>query len=303
MPSPGRRIRFLVAVVAAGVACGNGGGGGGGFGGAHDSSMPEDAAPDVFDAMPPPMDVLQLGEASGTDAVSGGEAVVYAETKDTLYELDAKTLVVKTVGAFTGCSDVIDIALDKDSNMYATTPDGLYTVDTKTVACTLVANGSAYPNSLSFVPAGTLDPMVEALVGYVGGTYVRIDEKTGAITMMGSIGQGYSSSGDIVSVKGGGTYLTVKGGPKSDCDDCLIQIDPKTGAFLLDWGPVGRSNVFGLAFWGGAVYGFDTAGTLFEVQFHGLATQITNIPFPKAPAGLSWFGAGSTTSAPLVAVK
>ena len=54
---------------------------------------------------------------------------------------------------------------------------------------------------------------------------------------------------------------------------------------------------------GGAVYGFDTAGDLFEIQFHGLAMQITDIPYPDAPAGLSWFGAGSTTSAPLVPVK
>ena len=91
----------------------------------------------------------------------------------------------------------------------------------------------------------------------------------------------------------------MKGGPKGTCNDCLIQVDPKTGAFLLDWGPLDRADVFGLAFWGGAVYGFDTAGELFEVQFHGLATQITTIPDPGAPAGLQWFGAGSTTSAPI----
>ena len=55
-----------------------------------------------------------------------------------------------------------------------------------------------YPNSLSFVPKGTVDPNVEALVGYNGGTYVRIDTVTGAVTSIGNLGSGYSSSGDIV---------------------------------------------------------------------------------------------------------
>ena len=83
------------------------------------------------------------------------------------------------------------------------------------------------------------------------------------------------------------------------CNDCLIQVDPSTGAFLLYWGPINHTDVFGLAFWGGAVYGFDTAGDILEIEFDGLAMQITTVPYPGAPAGLMWFGAGSTTSAPL----
>ena len=68
--------------------------------------------------------------------------------------------------------------------MFATTLDGLFTIDTKTAKCTLVASGSTYPNMLSFVPAGTLDPMDEALVGYVADTYVRINTKSGKMTML-----------------------------------------------------------------------------------------------------------------------
>ncbi len=280
------------------------GGSGGGFKGADGGKTDATGDSPTLEDAPASQDVINLGEASGDGGSSdAAAAVVYAESKDTLYVLDPVTKAIKTVGAFTGCTEVIDIALDKDSNMYATTFDGLYTIDRTTAACTLVASGSNYPNSLSFVPAGTLDPMVEALVGYVGGTYVHIDTKSGAITMLGSIGQSYSSSGDIVSVKGGGTYLTVKGGPKGTCNDCLIEVDPSTGAFLFYWGPVQHTDTFGLGFWGGAVYGFDTAGDIFEIQFHGEAIEITTIPFPDAPSGLSWFGAGSTTSAPLAPPK
>lgn len=238
-----------------------------------------------------------FGDVSTSDVATQTGDVVYAHSPDTLYALDPKTKAVTVIGPFTGCSEVIDIALDKSSTMFATTLDGLYRIERTNAECTQIETGS-YPNSLSFVPAGTLDANVEALVGYVGDQYVRIDEASGAITTVGSIGGGYSSSGDIVSVAGGGTYLTVKGGPNS-CNDCLIQVDPKTGAFLLEWGPLGHTNVFGIAFWGGSVYGFDDAGAVFQVDFNGLAIQTTTIAVPNAPPNLQFFGAGSTTIAPL----
>ena len=147
--------------------------------------------------------------------------------------------------------------------MFGTTFDGFYSIDRTTAVCTLIASGTNYPNSLSFVPAGTLDPNTEALVGYQGDQYLRINTTTGAIQNVGtSIGMGYSSSGDIVSVKGGGTYLTVTGG---DCEtDCLLEVNPSTGAFLKNWGPTGHSSVFGLAFWAGKVTASTTRGSSFR---------------------------------------
>src|SRR5215472_567374 len=115
------------------------------------------------------------GEGGNPEGGTGGTAEVFAESLDTLFKLDPTTKAVTVVGMFQGCSQVVDIALDKDSNMYATTIDGFYKVDRTSAACTLIQMGSGYPNSLSFVPAGTLDPNVEALVGYVNDQYVRID--------------------------------------------------------------------------------------------------------------------------------
>jgi hypothetical protein len=224
---------------------------------------------------------------------------VFGHSSDTLFRLDPKTNAVTTVGMFSGCGPVIDIALDEASTFYAASYTALYTVDKKTAACTQIATGT-YPNSLSFVPKGTVDPNVEALVGYQDADYVRIDTKTGAITKIGSLGGGLTSSGDIVSVKGGKSYLTVKGTKACNTNDCLVEVDPATGALVKNWGSIEHHNVFGLSFWGGNVYGFDDTGELFEVTFGATQLATMAITVTNAPSQLSFWGAGSSTSAPLV---
>jgi hypothetical protein len=222
------------------------------------------------------------------------KAEVYAHSPDTLYRLDPITKQMTKVGAFAGCSTVIDIALDKNGAMFGTGFGELYKINKATAACTLVANGS-YPNSLSFVPAGTVDPVNEALVGYVGASYVRINTTSGAVSTIGSLGNnGYASSGDVVSLIGGSSYLTVTG---NGCGDCLVEINPKTGALMTNIGALNHSSVFGLAYWAGTAYGFDGSGTLFQINVQTAATM--NIPIPNAPPGLVFYGAGSTTAAPL----
>src|SRR5580692_5329131 len=165
------------------------------------------------------------------DVVTQEVAVVYAQSPTVLYKVDPIAKTMTTIGPFNGCSDVIDIAIDANSNGYATTFGGVYHLDLTNANCTLIASGS-YPNSLSFVPKGTLDPSVEALVGYNGSTYVRIDTTTGAVTNVGGLTGGFESSGDIVSVTNGGTFLTVTG---NSCGDCLLQVNPKTGDMIQNY--------------------------------------------------------------------
>lgn len=226
-------------------------------------------------------------------------AEVFGHSAGSLYRLDPVTKAVSVVGDFAGCGPVIDIALDEKSTLVAASYQALYKVDKATAACTEIAKGD-YPNSLSFVPKGTVDPAEEALVGYAGGDYLRIDVVTGKSTKIGALGGSFVSSGDIVSVKGGKTYLTVKGG-SCDANDCLVEVDPKTGKMLKNWGSIEHQKVFGLSFWGGKIYGFDETGNLFEVTFGTNQLATTTIPIPQAPSGLSFWGAGSTTAAPLVA--
>ncbi len=225
---------------------------------------------------------------------------VFGHSADSLFRLDPKTNTVTDVGPFTNCASIIDIALDEASTLYAVSYTGLYTVDKTTAKCTSVATGD-YPNSLSFVPKGTVDQNEEALVGYVDADYVRIDTKTGAQTKIGTLGGGLKSSGDIVSVKGGKTFLTVKGtGNNCTTNDCLVEVDPVTGKLVKNWGSIEHHNVFGLSFWGGKVYGFDDSGSLFEVTFGSSSITTTTIAMPSKPANLSFWGAGSSTSAPLI---
>jgi hypothetical protein len=217
---------------------------------------------------------------------------VYGHTASALYRVDPIAHTVAIVGNFQGCSYINDIALDQNGILYGATGTALYSISTQSARCTLIANGT-FPNSLSFVPVGTLDGANEALVGYEGGDYVRIDTNTGNKTVVGSLGGGYVSSGDVVSAIGGSTYVTVKG---NGCSDCLVEVDPKTGALLKNWGDVGHTDVFGVAFWGGKVYGFANDGSLFEMSLANDSVTSTTL---QSPAN-AWAGAGSTTSAPLI---
>lgn len=234
---------------------------------------------------------------SSSSSGAGGNVVaeVYGHSPSVLYKLNPLTKQVSVVGPFQGCSSIIDIAIDQNHEIYGAASGGLYRIDKVTAACSLIKAGS-YPNSLSFVPVGTLDPAIEVLVGYKGANYIRIDTITGDIMSVGTLGGGLSSSGDIVSVKDGGTYLTVNG---SGCNDCIVEVDPKTGALVKNYGSVGHNAVFGLAYWGGSAYGFSNAGKLFEILFMGntVTTQLINVP--SVPGGLQFWGAGSSTIAPV----
>ena len=242
-----------------------------------------------------------------------GPSEVFGHSGSILYRLDPDSKSVQVIGPFAGCGTtaVIDIALDEASNMYGTTFGALYRIDKANGKCTKVADaplGKGFPNSLSFVPKGTLDKGAEALVGYVDDNYVRIDPQTGQLTNVGKLDNirppKVRSSGDIVSVIGGPTYLTVtswNNDKQCEAADCLVEIDPVTGALVKNLGPLNaRREVFGVAFWAGAIYGFSNSGSIFQVQTTGSTLTLTEIAIPAAPAGLSFFGAGSTTSAPVL---
>jgi glycosidase len=241
-----------------------------------------------------------MSGSAGTTSCDGGPAEVFGHSATTLYRVDAVTHDVTKVGNFSclGLDEMIDIALDKTGQMYGTEELSFVKIDKTTATCQKIATGS-FPNSLSFVPAGTVLPNTEALVGYQGSTYVQIDIQSGALSTIGDLNSGsLSSSGDIVSVINGGTYLTVNGttADGQECGDCVVEVDPKDGHLIQVLGDAGHSNVFGLAFWAGIVYGFDDSGELFSYDV--VLKTSTNISIPMKPAGLSFYGAGSTTCAP-----
>lgn len=245
-------------------------------------------------------DVNPPRDAPTDDPTDEPEARVYAHNASTLFALDPITFEVTTIGPMTGCSGVVDIAVNGNNQLFGSgsTPDGtgILSIDPSTGACALAVAGG-FSNALSFVPKGVLHPDKEMLVSYanVGNTnrYVSIDPDSGMVTDVGQVPPGYSSSGDIVSVEGGGTYWSAVG----PCNDCLVELNPATGALVRDWGPMGHNGVWGLAYWGGSVYGFTSQGSIFKVSFDN--DTLTTTPIANN-VNLSYYGAGSTTKAPLV---
>ncbi len=263
----------LCGCAAAGNAPGGASDGGGGAGGGEGG----------FDA------------GGGSDTGGATFTEVFGHSASDLYRLDPTTNAVTEIGRFEGCNYVVDIAIDRHGRMLASTIGSLWQIDPATAACTLIAEGN-FPNALSFVPVGTVDPDEEALVGYIALHYTRIDVDDGEHHPISPIADGYTTSGDIVAVDGGKAFLTVKG---NGCDDCLMEIDPRDGDLLHNYGDLGYSDVYGLAFWGGAAYGFTRGGELFRIAFDGGSLATTPIPIPDAPANLSFAGAGSSTRVPL----
>lgn len=252
--------------------------------------------PDMGTITPQP-DMPATPETDMGGPLDGLIPIVYAHSDTTLYSLDPNTRAIESVGNFDGCTRIIDIAIDKNQNIYAATSNGLFAVDPRFLQCTLIADGR-FPNSLSFVPVGTIFENAEALVGYNGSDYVQISLIDGEQQVIGSLGEGFRSSGDIVSVQGGKTFLTVSG-PGCEETDCLFEVDPVTGDRVKNWGSVEHDAVYGLAFWSGRVYGFSDSGDFFEIGFEGENLRITPLMFPGAPEDLRFWGAGSTTIAPI----
>jgi hypothetical protein len=256
---------MLALAGCAGVKGGGGAGGGsGGSGGGSRSGTGTgtgtgtgltDGSASVIDRPPP----VLVGE-------------VYAHSQDTLFLLEPHSKTVTVVGRLdcldgsTPPASIFDIAIDKGGNMVASLAiplpnggglgGGLASVDKTTAKCTIIKQGSdLYPTSLTYVPEGTLLTNVEALVGFQDDRYVRIDPATGNMTDIGPLnntasgGVRWVSSGDIVSITGAGTYLTVH--PDSGAiagGDRIVQVDPRTGALMRIIGATGTEDVLGLGY-------------------------------------------------------
>nr|MCU0701486.1 hypothetical protein [Myxococcaceae bacterium] len=243
------------------------------------------------------------GGAAGGPTDAGFVTVVYGHSSTTLYSLDPTTRQVRTIGNFDCAFDIIDLAIDSAGNAFITGFTGFHRLNLANATCTTISSTSGFPNSLSFVPRGTLDPNAEVLVAYDGRFYYRINTTNGVQQQIGSLPSGFESSGDIVSVQDGGTFLTVKNMTSNPmCNDCLVQVNPVTGALVRNYGPIPYTDVYGIAYWGGSVYGFTALGQLFEIAPNGTGIITRPITIPNAPPGLSFFGAGSSTAVPVSAV-
>lgn len=276
-------MRKLLAVMVL-TACGPG----------DRNDSPVDAPPTQPDAPGDPVD----------------NSRVYAHSGGMLYRLNNKTLSAQMIGAMSGIGtqNLLDLAIDKDDKLVGITRDKLYSLSATTGAATLIRDlGTSAQDltSLSYVPQSITDPSSPDVLVSANdmGQVFRIDPATGNATQIGSYGSTANglvkSSGDLFGVRGFGIYATVDVG--TDTMDYLAKIDPDNGWKATPIGAgTGYDKIFGLGYWGGKIYGFVDNG--FEVG-GGKMIQIdpnTGAAIMISSDQIRWFGAGVSTSAPLL---
>jgi hypothetical protein len=255
------------------------------------------------------------------DPPPGDPGEVYGHSDRTLFKLEPISKEVTIVGNFDCITIALpgsgegmwDIALDKDGQMVgsSTVLEGfqqvnrLVQIDKVNAHCSVITTMPQGINSLTYVPAGTLDPNNEVLVGFDGATYLRIDPSSGAVTSIGNMNpnptnQDWESSGDVVSIIDGKTYATVKplgSGTNYPGSDRIVEINPVSGQVVALIGDTTYPKLWGLGFWAGTAYGFSATGQLAAIDL--MTGAASGIPLMDVPSGLAFWGAGVTTAAPI----
>jgi hypothetical protein len=200
--------------------------------------------------------------------------------------------------------------------MYGTSDKGFLKIDPLDAKCSYVKvdEQAGYPNSLAFVPLGTVDPAKETLVGYQydpsvfdeATVYAKIDLATGAITRVGELNDPnsalkFKSSGDLIALirNGNKAYLTVRTvNPDAGTgNDYLAEVDPTTGRIKVVLGETKKERLYGFGQWAGTGYAFSSAGEILEIDMQNGASKLVTTLTVDGGAG-SWFGAGVSTDSP-----
>ena len=193
-----------------------------------------------------------------------------------------------------GSDSMTDLAIDKTGLMIGVSFSSVYRVDPTTAQATLLSSslGGSF-NGLSFVPAAAVGQTGDdVLVGTdnADGKVYRVDPMTGAISQVGNMGGGFTSSGDIVSIANYGTVQTVPGASSDE----LAMLAPNTFSATAVGTGTGFSQIWGIAYWKNKVYGFTAGGDFVLIDPNtGVGTLVQH-------SGIAWWGAAVTTLAPVI---
>jgi hypothetical protein len=200
-----------------------------------------------------------------------------------LYTVNPSGWVVTRIGPFANGDQMTDLAVTPDGRVYGISFSTLYSVNKTTGKATRIGDvpGSSN-NGLTFLPDGNL------LASDSAGDLKRINPATGAVTDLGTFGNGLSSAGDLVAVANGTLYgvsATTAGGGDGSGNNVLLRIDPATGHATVV-GPIGYGNVWGLAYVNSTILGFTTGGQILRIDPQTGAGSVL------ATRGVVWWGAG-----------
>ena len=182
--------------------------------------------------------------------------VLIGTSDGTVGTLDTTTLIVSN--SFDVGGSLLDIAIDNSGKVFGSSGGAsLISINTVTQTSSFIGLLNNFINALAFNSNNTL-------FGAGGGSLFSINTTTGTATAIGSIGGSYSSSGDLAFGPGGVLYGTSKSGCGANTD-CLFSINTTTGVGTLV-GQIGLSDVFGLAFSDGVMYGIKDINTLISIS-------------------------------------
>ncbi len=235
-----------------------------------DSDVPVDTdSPEDTDPPEDTDDPMDTGEVA--------LGAVYANTSDTLYEVNPATGETTEVGQFHDGSEIVeyfvDIAIDLAGHMYGGTFDALYRIDPETAAVTKVCDIDVNMMALTFTSMGELIAGGDDII-------TRID--LGSCTTEDLVANSpYTTSGDLVGLPDGYLYWTVFG--DGDGDE-LVRVDPNTGGAA--WmGTIGYEKLFGLGYHAGELYGFSSEGSIVEISPSNAGGDLVCV------ANQGWWGA------------
>ncbi|MEM7056430.1 MAG: hypothetical protein AAF557_02470 [Pseudomonadota bacterium] len=183
-----------------------------------------------------------------------------------------------------------DIAVDNSGDVFGTNGSTLFSIDVQNSAAGVALGSHSFINALAFNNDDTL-------FGAGGGSLYTLDTTTGASTLVGAVGSGFNSSGDI-AYAGGNTLFGTSTGGCAGGGDCLFEIDTNTGMGSLI-GNIGFSSVFGLSLVGGDLFGLTAANDLISIDtLTGSGTFLTSYNVTGSTFGAAVPGSAAVVPLP-----
>ena len=186
----------------------------------------------------------------------------YMHSATALYSVNGSTGATTSVATFNGgCTGISvgDLAIDRFGSAYvATLPPAsadstFHVLNLVTGTCTASLGGMGRRcNGLTFAP-DPADPTKDVLYAACTTSFYKVNVANGATTLIGALGTGLASSGDIVWMPGRGVFITLN---DAAATDKLGWINVATGAATVIGTGVGRDAVYSLGYRGGALLGY-----------------------------------------------
>jgi hypothetical protein len=283
----------------------------------------QDSAPEETGGAPETTTKPHDGSTAGDNLA---DVVIYAHSSDTLYlfspyhnRVVAERPLLVSDGS--PAPPMIDLAVTADGQVFSSGFDALYRVDPDSAVVQWVGDFNndqgqllgpeldVHLYALSFIP-GSLFPQAdsdEVLVGAANdGTCFEIDPRSARVRSIGRYPAPWGSSGDLVAVEQLGTiFATIRDrhGPSSERPDYVTEIAFVEGGIIqfgqahpVRDGSHDFNQIYGLGYWGRALYGFSNKGELISID---PATGHSQLVTDQTGADQFW-GAGVTTRVPVL---